>query len=155
MKRAGVIAGIILIGAAYVVGFWPQHKRVQQTERQLEDVTVQLNQAQTQLRLYGLQHRLLELIAKTSAKVYGAASALSTRFFDRVRAEETSQTDLRVKTALESILSQRDAVTAALAKGDPNSLAVLNSLENTMFGIVDEAVNGAGASSPAAPPPAK
>lgn len=154
MKKAGIIIGILLIGAAYLVGFWPQHQRAQQAQRQLENVTVQLDRAQSELRLYGLQHGLLALIAKTSAKDYGAASVLSTEFFNGIRAEQASQTAPQVKTALASILSQRDTVTADLAKGDPNTLNVLNSLESTMFAVVDESVKGAGASLPAAPPPA-
>ncbi|HVB99218.1 MAG TPA: hypothetical protein VNJ12_07805 [Candidatus Dormibacteraeota bacterium] len=144
MKRAGVIVGIILIGVAYVVGFWPQHQKAQQTQRQLDAVTIQLEQAQAELRLYGLQHRLLGLIEKTSAKDYGAASALSTQFFDQVRNEEMRRTEPQVKAALESILNQRDSVTAGLAKGDPGTLGVLNALEGVMFNLVDQAPGGAG-----------
>lgn len=152
MKRAMLIIGIVLIGAAYLGGFWPQYQKAQQARRQLTSVTEELNQAQGKLDLCRLQVRLLALIGKTSVKDYGQASALSTQFFNGVRREEGRQSEPGVKSALQSILSQRDTVTSDLAKGDASALGVLNTLEGTMFNIVQQSLGVASASAPPAAP---
>jgi hypothetical protein len=138
MKRAGIIIGIVLIGIAYVLGFWPQYQKARESRRQLEQMTAEFTGLQAQLRLYQLQNSLIAVVRQTSQKNYGEASTLSSKFFDEARAEAQRQTDPTVKAALESILRQRDAVTAALAKGDPSSLGLLEPLEATMFHIVNE-----------------
>jgi type II secretory pathway pseudopilin PulG len=153
MKRAGIIliVGILLIGAAYVAGFWPQYQKARQAQRQLAGVTDELNQAQSKLRLCRLQNRLLALIGKASSNNFGQASPLSTEFFNQVREEASRRSEPQIKAALESILQQRDVVTADLAKGDPASVSVLNRLEGTMFTLVDNALKETGEGAPAAP----
>jgi type II secretory pathway pseudopilin PulG len=138
MKRAGIIIGIVLIGIAYVLGFWPQYEKAQKARQQLEQANTELAGAQARNGLYRLQHELLAVVRQTNQKNYGQASTLSTAFFDSVRAELPRQADPKVKTALESILQQRDAVTSALAKGDPSALGLLQQLEDTMFQVVGE-----------------
>ena len=138
MKRAVIITGVVLIGIAYVLGFWPQFQKARESQRQLEQMTAEFTGLQAQLRLYQLQNSLMGVVRQTSQKNYGQASTLSTKFFDEARAEAQRQTDPAVKTAIESILQQRDAVTAALAKGDPGSLGLLEPLETTMFHLLNE-----------------
>jgi type II secretory pathway pseudopilin PulG len=140
MKRAGIIIGIVLIGIAYVLGFWPQYQKVQKSRQQLEMVNIQLAGLQAQVGLYRLQHDLLAVTRQTNQKNYGQASALSTKFFDAVRDELPRQIDPKVKTALQSILQQRDAVTSALAKGDPGAPGLLQPLEDTMFQVLSEPI---------------
>lgn len=138
MKRAGIIIGIILIGAAYVLGFWPQYQKRKSSQRQLELANVQVANLQSRIQLYQLQHDLLGVIRQTEQKNYGQASALSTKFFDAIRIDLPRQTQPKVKTALQSILQQRDAVTSALAKADPSALGLLQPLENKMFQVLSE-----------------
>jgi site-specific recombinase len=138
MKRAGIIIGIVLIGIAYVLGFWPQYQKAQESRRQVQQMTAELVGAQAQVRLYQLQNSLIAVVRQANQKNYGQASTLSTKFFDEARAEAERQSDPKVKAALQSILQQRDAVTAALAKGDPSALGLLEPLDTTMFQIVNE-----------------
>lgn len=138
MKRAGIIIGIILIGVAYVLGFWPQYQKAQASQRQVAEMSAELTAAQSRVRLYQLQNSLIAVVRQTSQKNYGEASKLSTKFFDDARIEVQRQTNPKVKTALESILQQRDAVTAALAKGDPSALGLLEPLATTMFQAVNQ-----------------
>ncbi|MDE3135238.1 MAG: hypothetical protein KGL59_01575 [Acidobacteriota bacterium] len=139
MKRAGIISGIVLIGIAYVLGFWPQYQKAQESRRQVEQMTADLSGAQAQVRLYQLQNSLIAVVRQTNQKNYGQASTLSTKFFDDARTEEQRQADPKIKAALASILQQRDAVIGALAKGDPGALGLLEPLDSTMFQIVNEA----------------
>ena len=138
MKRAGIIIGIVLIGIAYILGFWPQYQKVQHAQSQLLEVTTELDSAHSQVGLFVLQHDLLAVIRQAGQKNYGQASTLSTKFFDAVRDELPRQTDPKVKSALQSILQQRDAVTSALAKGDPDAVALLDPIETTMFQTIGE-----------------
>jgi hypothetical protein len=148
MKRAVIITGIVLIGIAYVLGFWPQYQKVQITKRQLKEVYTELDNAHAQVGLYILQHDLLAVIRQTEQKNYGQASTLSTKFFDAVRDELPRQSDPKVKSALQSILQQRDAVTSALAKGDPVALSLLQPIENTVFQTIDNLMGPTGANAP-------
>ena len=78
MKRAVIITGVILIGVAYVLGFWPQYQKVQMTRQQLEQANGELAGSQARNGLYRLQHELLAVIRQSNQKNYGQASALST-----------------------------------------------------------------------------
>ena len=138
MKRTGIIVGVVLIGIAYVLGFWPQYQKVQMAREQLEQADKELAGAQARNGLYRLQHELLAVMRQTNQKNYGQASTLSTKFFDSVLDELPRQADPKVKTALQSILQQRDAVTSALAKGDPGALGLLEPIETTMFQTISE-----------------
>jgi hypothetical protein len=138
MKRAGIIIGIVLIGIAYGLGFWPQYQKARESRRQVAQMTTELAGSQSRIRLYQLQTSLIAVVRQANQKNYGQASTLSTKFFDEARAEAQRQSDPKVKAGLESILQQRDAVTAALAKGDPSALGLLDPLETTMFRIVNE-----------------
>jgi type II secretory pathway pseudopilin PulG len=143
MKRAGIILGIILIGVAYVLGFWPQYQKARASQRQVAEMSAELASSQAQVGLYRLQNSLIAVVRQTGQKNYGEASTLSTKFFDDARSEVQRQSDPKVKAGLESILQQRDAVTAALAKGDPSALGLLAPLETTMFQIVYETAGSA------------
>jgi hypothetical protein len=143
MKRAVIITGVILIGIAYVLGFWPQYQKVQMSRQQLEQVNAELAGAQARNGLYRLQHELLAVVRQTNQKNYGQASTLSTKFFDSVRDELPRQSDSKVKTALQSILQQRDTVTSALAKGDPGALSLLEPIETTLFQTIGETMGAA------------
>lgn len=145
MKRAVIIIGIVLIGVAYFFGFWPQYQKVQSAESQMQILSKEFSQAKERVALYRLQHELLAVIRQTDQKNYGQASALSTAFFDSVRDELPRQTDPKAKSALQSILQQRDAVTSALAKGDPGAIGLLQPIETTMFQTIDQSIKGAGA----------
>ncbi len=142
MKRAAIIIGIVLIGIAYLLGFWPEYQKVQRTQNQLKVVATELSNTEAQTGLYRLQHQLLAVVRETNQKNYGQASNSATKFFDSVRDELPRQADPKVKKTLQSMLQQRDAVIAALAKGDPSALGLLQPMENTMFKTIDDLMAG-------------
>ena len=150
MKRALTVIVIVLIAVAYGLGFWPQYQKAQKAQSDLKTVSAEMGVLQGQVRLCRLQDSLLALVKSTTEKNYGDAGAISTGFFTAVGDEVSRQTDPQVKAGLTSILQQRDAVTAALAKGDPSALTLLQPIQNTMFQIVNRALGGPGAATPAA-----
>ena len=151
MKRALTLIVIVLIAVAYGFGFWPQYQKAQKSQRDLQAISAEMGILQGQIRLCRLQDFLLALIKSTTEKNYGDASAISTGFFTAVGDEISQQNDPQVKAGLTSILQQRDAVTAALAKGDPGALGLLQPIQNTMFQIVNRTLGGPGAATPASP----
>lgn len=129
MKRYFAILVIFLAGLAYVVGYWPEHQRRQALEGQVTSLQVQLVEAQARVRLGGLLGQLLAAEDAVSAQNYGQAQALSSTFFDAVRAEATRTAAGSFKGALEKVVGMRDPVTASLTRGDPQALTLLRDAE--------------------------
>jgi hypothetical protein len=129
MKRYFAPLVIVLAGLAYLVGYWPEHQRRQALEGQVASLQVQLAEAQARVRLGGLLGQLLAAEDAVSAQNYGQAQALSSKFFDAVRAEATRTAAGTFKDALEKVVPMRDPVTASLTRGDPQALTLLRDAE--------------------------
>ena len=127
MKRYFAVLVVLLAGLAYLAGYWPEHQRRQALEGQVASLQVQLAEAQARVRLGGLLGQLLAAEDAVSAQNYGQAQALSSAFFDAVRAEMTRTGNF--KDALEKVVGMRDPVTASLTRGDPQALTLLRDAE--------------------------
>jgi hypothetical protein len=130
MKRYFAILVIVLAGLAYLVGYWPEHRRRQALDGQVTSLQAQLEEAQARVRLGGLLGQLLATEDAVSAQDYGQAQGLSSQFFDAVQAEATRTPAGRIKDALEKILGMRDPVTASLTRGEPQALTLLRDAES-------------------------
>ena len=128
MKGILALVVVALIAAAYIAGYWPEHQRLAMANGELELVREQLSDAVAHVRMCKLQSRLLHLIEKTEQRNYGEAQTLSTELFDQVRIEMQQNTQPHFQSALESALQMRDSVTAALTKGEPASLDLLQQM---------------------------
>lgn len=153
MKRLGWIVLVVLLSAAYVAGYWYQFQRSREAQENLtadlKAASLQLAGAESRIRLCKLQNDLIALAYKTADKNYGDALSVSSRFFDQVLAEATRTENQKWKSSLESILQKRDAVTAALAKGEPSALELLLPMEKTLHQLVEA---GGSETQPAARP---
>jgi hypothetical protein len=125
MKRYFALLVTVLAGLAYLVGYWPEHQRRQALEEQVTNLQVELAEAQARVRLGGLLGQLLAAEDAVAAQNYGQAQALSSRFFDAVRVENTRTGAERFRDPLEKVVRLRDAVTASLTRGDPQALTLL------------------------------
>ena len=130
MKRYFAVLVIVLAGLAFLVGYWPEHHRRQALEQQVTTLQIQLAEAQAQVRLGGLLGQLLATEDAVSAQDYGRAQALSSRFFDTVRAEAARTAGGGVKDALEKVIGMRDPVTASLTRADPQALTLLRDAQS-------------------------
>jgi len=130
MKKYFTILMVVLAGLAYLVGYWPEHRRRQALEGQLGSLQVQLAEAQAQVRLGGLLGQLLAIEDTVSAQDYGQAQALSSRFFDAAQADAAQSAAGSMKEALERVVRMRDPVTASLTRGDPQVLTLLRDAES-------------------------
>jgi hypothetical protein len=110
-----IIVVIILLIIVFLLGFFPQYKKVKRLENDLT-VTRQEN-ALAQLRdLAGL------VFFQTSQKNYGLAAGTSKQFFSRTREVANREPDADRRKALEDLLASQDKITAELEKGAPEAL---------------------------------
>jgi len=129
MRKFLAFLVIVLVGLAYLAGYWPEHQRRVALDKEVTRLQVELAEAQARVRLGGLLGQLLAAEDAVSAQNYGQAQALSSKFFDAVRAEATRTVDGSFKDALEKVASMRDPVTASLTRGDPQALTQLREAE--------------------------
>lgn len=111
-------ATLIVIAAAYLAGYWPERTRRVTLEGDIAVLQQRLAQSDAQVRLGKVLGELLLVIETIEAMNYGEAQSLSSRFFEAARTEAGRTTDATIRSVLQGILQNRDAVTAALARGD-------------------------------------
>jgi cob(I)alamin adenosyltransferase len=112
---------LVLMVLSFGGGFWWEHGRAASAQSQLNVANAQLAKANDDVRLCRLQDDLLTLVEDTANKNYGDAATASTQFFNQLSAELAQTNQPALKSAMQSILGQRDQVTAAIAKADPAS----------------------------------
>lgn len=132
MKRLFLIVGVILLAAAFLAGYWPQHQRAADAETAMRTARQELLDANRTVQLSELLGQLLRLSDAVDERNYGEAAALASSYFDRVRAETSSDQQPDVQQALQQILQSRDGVTAALARSDPSIAGTLRQQEITL-----------------------
>jgi len=112
---------LVLMGLSFGGGFWWEYSRTNSVRGRLQATEAQLTTDQYQISLCQLQQQLLTLVDDTANRNYGDAATVSTKFFNNLNAVESKATEPQMKSLLQSILSQRDTVTADLAKADPTA----------------------------------
>ena len=112
---------IVLMALSFGGGFWWEHNRAGSVQSQLDTANAQLAKANDDVRLCRLQDELQKVVEDTANKNYGDAATASTLFFNHLSAEVALTNQPAVKSAMQSILAQRDKVTAQIAKADPAS----------------------------------
>ncbi len=132
MKRALFAVVVVLIAAAYLAGFWPQHQRLTEADNEVQALQQKLAAAEARLRVGDLLGQLLRLSDAVMAHNYGQATTLSSDYFDRVREEVPRAGRPEVTQALQRILQTRDQVTSALARTDPSVASTLRDQELTL-----------------------
>jgi hypothetical protein len=126
MRMRRVIAGVVLlVGAAYLAGYWPQYQRRAALDGEIATLRDQLADSEARVRMARLLGELLNVTEAVTALNYGQAQALSSQFFDEVRTEAARTHVTGFRAALESILQTRDGVTAALARADQGAVESL------------------------------
>ena len=125
MKKIGLLVVLVLIIAAYVIGYWPEHKELGATQQVCDAVKKQLASTESVGRLARLENELLVLIEQIESQNYGEAQKQSATFFDDVRKEIDQDKGAPYVSKLETILARRDAVTAGLAKAEAPTITTL------------------------------
>ncbi len=107
--------------AVFLIGFLPPYVRAGRLESELGN-------ARQRIDLLELRDAAGLLYFEAAQKNYGLAGTEASRFFDRVRETAAETKDANLRRALEEILTSRDSVTAALARGNGSVLDVLQTL---------------------------
>jgi type II secretory pathway pseudopilin PulG len=128
MNKIVAVVILILLAAAYVGGYWPQHRQLRAAQQSAAQAQEELSGAQTVARVCHLENDLLALIGQTENQNYGNARNLSNAFFDEMRREADRDQNTPYKGDLENILGQRDTVTAGLARADASTPTALRQL---------------------------
>jgi hypothetical protein len=110
-----------------------------------------LSTAAARLRSSALLDQVLTLKDVAARQNYGAARELSSAFFDAVRKEAAIVMEDRLRNGLSDILARRDAVTAALANGDPSVTATLYEIERLLRDALGFPVPPSAADTPGQP----
>jgi hypothetical protein len=128
-KRMVAIVVVVLIGAAFLVGYLPERRQRAAAEAELERVRSSLLAAQGRVRTSELLGRILMVKEVTARQDYGHAQELSSAFFDAVRAEASMTHAAQLGSGLNQILAKRDIVTAALARADAGAVDIVHTIE--------------------------
>jgi hypothetical protein len=123
------IVAVVLLGAAFLIGYVPERRQRAAAEMELERVSSRLVVTEDRVRTSELLGRILMVREVAARQDYGQAQELSSAFFDGVRAEASTTHDAQLRGALNDALASRDAVTAALAKADPGVIDILHNIE--------------------------
>lgn len=131
MRAKRVIAGVVVlvIGLAYVAGYWPEHRQRVALEADAAVLRERLDDSEARVRMGRLLGEILNIKEAVVSLNYGNAQQLCSTFFDGVRAEASITRGSAFRSALEAVLQVRDQVTAALARGDQAAVEPLRRSE--------------------------
>ena len=143
MNRYLLIAILVLLAAAYVGGYWPEHQKLRAAQQSATQAQQQLATLQAVARMSHLENEALDLLGQTENQNYGNARNLSNSFFDELRKEADRDPKAAYKADLESILSQRDTITAGLARADASTTTALHQIAGQMEQVTQKLVGQA------------
>lgn len=132
MRKIAIIGVAVLVVVAFLAGFWPQHRRLTESQDQVRSLQERLTAADTRVRLGEILGQLLHLSDAVRGKNFGQAATLSSAFFDAVRQEVSRTNSPEATNALNSILQTRDRVTTAIAGTDAGLESILRQHEEAL-----------------------
>ena len=155
LKITGIV-GVVALVLGYLVGFLPERGRrvaaesqVASHQAEVASIRQELSSVEGRIRVGVLLGRALMIKDLAAGSDYGRAQQVSSEFFDAIRSEATATEDAARRAVLTSVLSRRDAVTAALAKAEPAVMSTLTMVERDLRRALDYPVTESG---PPAPP---
>ena len=127
-QKSCLIAGAVLVVAAFLLGFIPQYLKSRDLESQLSGVRQQLDSEREKSQMDELGLLSGHIYLETDLKNYSLAGQYSSKFFDAVRAMMSQAPSSNRQAFLQEVLAQRDSVTGGLAKGDPGTISAVQDL---------------------------
>jgi hypothetical protein len=129
MKTTGRIAvWLILLLAAFLIGFVPEYLKNRELRGQFEDGQKTLSGLQMQVQLGQLRDAANLMAFEVSRQNYGLARDYAGQFYAKLTETINSVQDPSLKKSLEEVASTRDATMQELAAPTPASLGLLQSV---------------------------
>lgn len=124
MTKNRLIAGgaAVVVAVVYLLGYWPERQKRVALEAELSSLRQDVVELTARDNVSGILGQLLAAIDEAAAMNYGQAQTSASSFFDAVRREASVTSVAPFRSALESVLQRRDAVTSALARGEASVL---------------------------------
>ena len=156
MRKFLILAVLALaaLAAAYLAGLLPERRQRAAAEAQAAGLQEQLAAASARLQVADLLGQALTLKDVAARQNYGQARELSSTFFDAVQAAAASVPEDRLRQGLNDVLSRRDEVTAALARGEPAVTDALYQIERRLREALGYAMPSEDVSPTSSAPPA-
>lgn len=101
------IVFLVLLAAAYLVGYWPQRA-----------LRSQLDMAKSAVQVCRLENELMNMLDQIQNQNYGTAQQIAGTFFNDLRGQLDNPALADSRQNLNAIVNQHDAVIAAMAKAD-------------------------------------
>jgi hypothetical protein len=119
MKKALIF--VLLLGVAYVAGYWPQ--------RGLKD---RLETAKSAVQVCRLENELMSMLDQIQSQNYGTAQQIAAQFFNDLHGQIDNPAIAEYRQNLQAVAARRDEVISALAKADGS---IANSLRQNLVEI--------------------
>ena len=131
-----VVVALAALAGAYLAGQWFERGKRVAAEAQVARLENRLGDAETRLRVAEILGRVLTVKELAMRQDYGLATERSTALFDSIRQETMQIADGVLRDSLRGALNRRDAVIAALARGEPAAVDLLHAVELQLRGAL-------------------
>ncbi len=135
MFRKGVF-GLILLILVFLFGFLSEYQNLRQARAHLSTTTAQLDSCHLAQQLSQIRDAASLTYLEATRKNYGVAGQHSKQLFDQSQQIVNRTENETLRRTLNEIGTKRDAVTAALANGDP---AVIPDLQMILAQLEEKA----------------
>ena len=131
-----VVVALAALAGAYLAGQWSERGPRVTAEAQVESLEHRLAEAEMRLRIAEILGRVLTVKELAMRQDYGLAGERASALFDSIRQETLQIADAGLGDTLRGALNRRDAVTAALARGEPAAVDLLRAVELQLRGAL-------------------
>lgn len=129
-----IIVELVLVLGAFLVGFVPEFLKLSTAKSEIAELKQQLDQEKEARTVADFRNSAALLYVQASKSNFSTAGDQATKFFTDLR-RFTDQAPDPLRQRLNSVLANRDAIIAAIAKADPASATLIQSMFLQMQGF--------------------
>ncbi len=132
--RNKIIVGAILVLIAFLAGFVPEFLKSSSAKSEIADLKHQLSEEKQARTVADFRNAAALLYFEVSKSNFATAGGQATKFFTDLR-QFTDQAPEPLNQRLNRVLANRDAIIAAIARADPSSATLIQSIFLQMQGF--------------------
>ena len=127
---------LVAFGLGYVPQYLKSNRLAAEMQQSQERFQQQLAEVESRNKILMLHSELGMLLLEVENQNYGNARERSTAWFDHLRGVISGSTDQSTVKALNSIMGQRDTLTALLTEAKPEALTMVREMYRSMAAVV-------------------